>query len=399
MLQRTIRNFTFRRHYWRHVGIGELSELYASIMLRNLAMNLIGIFVPIYLHKLGYSLPTIFWFFVVFFAIRLFSDLIAAAVIARYGPKHAFALSAVLLIAHLMLLLSLPDLNWPLALVALPWAFSMSFYLIGLHVDFSKVKHKNHGGKELGFSIIFERLGHFMGPLIGGIIASVFDARYTIVIAIIILLASLIPLFLSPEPVKARQTLRFKGLPWRKNIRNYIAFSAYNFESTASIMLWPLLIGVTVFTEGTYAKLGILISASTILTFFAIHYVGKLIDNRKSKSLMRGSVAVNAGIHMLRPFALSSVGVTAVSLSNDPVTVGYRMPVMKSFYDATDHVPGQRIAFIASFEVVNSAAKLLLWLLLWLAALNFNSVDAMQWIYVLVGLASLLILRMNFKGL
>lgn len=43
----------------------ELTEIYAMMSLRAMAMSLISIFVPIYLYTLGYDIPTILLFFIV----------------------------------------------------------------------------------------------------------------------------------------------------------------------------------------------------------------------------------------------------------------------------------------------------------------------------------------------
>ena len=67
MIQKTITKLLKHRHFWRDVGFDELSELYACMLLRSLATGLIGLFVPVYLYKNGYSLQSIFVFYIIFF--------------------------------------------------------------------------------------------------------------------------------------------------------------------------------------------------------------------------------------------------------------------------------------------------------------------------------------------
>lgn len=67
MIQKIINTLLEPRHFWRTVGFDELSEIYTSQMLRSLAASLVGIFVPIYLYKIGYSLVAICFMFLIWF--------------------------------------------------------------------------------------------------------------------------------------------------------------------------------------------------------------------------------------------------------------------------------------------------------------------------------------------
>src|SRR5688500_12583149 len=93
MLKRLIHRLLWKRHYWRDLSFSELSELYTSMMFRSLAISLVGIFVPVYLYQLGYSISAIFAFNCFFFISRLFWDVGASFIVARIGPKHGMITS------------------------------------------------------------------------------------------------------------------------------------------------------------------------------------------------------------------------------------------------------------------------------------------------------------------
>ncbi|HPR09998.1 MAG TPA: hypothetical protein PLJ04_00275, partial [Candidatus Saccharibacteria bacterium] len=156
MIQKIINILFKKRHFWRNVGFDELSELYTSEFLRSLAMSLIGIFVPIYLYKLGYSLTDIFGMQVIWAAIRPPLSYMAAKSVAIFGPKHTMVLASIVQIVYLATLMSMQSAQWPLALLAVLGSLSYTLFNIAIQVDFSKVKHTEHGGKELGFLTIFE---------------------------------------------------------------------------------------------------------------------------------------------------------------------------------------------------------------------------------------------------
>lgn len=400
MFQKLINRLVGRRHFWRTVGFNELSEIYANQFLRSMALNLIGIFVPIYLYKLGYSVQEILLhYFAVFFYARLFLNILSARIIARFGPKHALAISAIIQVGSLCMLVSMQDLGWPIWTQAIVASCANSIFFMSLHTDFSKIKDTKHTGKELGFLWIFDRLGAALGPLIGGLLANFFDPRYAIVASILMLIASLVPLFATAEPVRVKQKITFKGLQVRKNTRNYIAHAAFEIDNFASIAIWPLFVGVAIFTVDTYAKLGVAASISTCVALAAAWSIGKLVDSKKSGTLFSIAVVANALIHGLRVFPAGLFGVVAVNIINDPTTAAFRMPYYKGMYGAADEQEGYRIAFITSMEMVGTVAKGSYSLLLWFAMQFVAPLELLRWHFPLVGAVTLYMLVHRYRAL
>jgi len=222
MFQNFLSRLLEPRHYWRNIGFDELSELYTAQLLRSLGISLIGLFTPIYLYKIGYSLQEIALFHVAWFLFRPLFDLASARIIARIGPKHTMLLSSFIHIIYLGLIMTIQDLKWPLILVASVGSLAYGLHLLAVAVDFSKIKHTKHGGKELGYLDSMQKVGGVLGPLVGGLIANYSDPRYAIALAMLVLLASAIPLFMSSEVVMVNQKITFRGLPYRKHIRDYL---------------------------------------------------------------------------------------------------------------------------------------------------------------------------------
>src|SRR4051812_29274710 len=109
MLRKLIKRWLRPKHFWRDVGFDELSEIYISMMFRALALSVVGIFVPIYLYKLGYGLTSILLFYGTFSFMRMLCDVLAGYTVARIGPKHTMLMSTFFQIINLALLLSLPQ--------------------------------------------------------------------------------------------------------------------------------------------------------------------------------------------------------------------------------------------------------------------------------------------------
>ncbi|HET7630242.1 MAG TPA: MFS transporter [Candidatus Saccharimonadales bacterium] len=399
MIRRFIHHILRRRHFWRHVGFDELSELYVSTMLRSMSLSLIGIFVPIYLYKLGYDLQLVFLFMICMFVSRMFSDVLSGFLVARFGPKHVMLLSYIMQILSLALLLNLShfkDLLWPSAIV---YGLANSLFFIAYHVDFSKIIHADHGGKELGYMTILERIGAAAGPLAGGLVAAVFGAEYTIEAAIVLLAIAVVPLFMSAEPVRLKQKLRFRGLPFRALWRDFISFAAFGNSNTISVAVWPLYIAVVIFTVNTYAVVGLVTSISIVTAIVSARLIGQLIDKRRGRQLLSASVFGGSILHLIRLMTMGFGGVTLVGMADQALTSGYKMPYSKGMYDRADSLPGYRIAYLVTLETIGDSGKVSVWLLAWLASFYLPATTAMQLCFVMAAAVILLIRLERFKVL
>lgn len=401
MLQKLINRLLRRRHFWRNVGFDELSEIYVSMMFRGLAISLTGLFIPLYMLRLGYGVTDVALLATYYFVIRVaMADIAAAYMTARLGPKHTMLVGSGLLITSTMLFLTQPQLYWPLALLGFVWGASASFFFVPFHVDFSKVKHKEHGGKELGYVNIMEKLGYAIGPVLGGAVATIFGAQYIFLMATLLLVVGLVPLFRTAEPVRSHQQLDWKGLDVGRLRHDFASYAALGVENTLCIFLWPLYLGVFVLVgSAAYAKLGVLSSLAVVGSISSAFIIGKVIDNKKGRQLLRISAVLNALVHAIRPF-IRSYGLSAVTnVANEGITTGYRMPYLKGLFDAADDLPGYRIVYIASIEWFGSAAKALAWAILTVLSTVTSAHIVMIAGFWIAGCASLLVMTERFKAL
>jgi hypothetical protein len=296
-------------------------------------------------------------------------------------------------------LLTYTKIGWPLPILAFWYTVANGLFFLAYNTDFSKIKDSKNGGKELGWLYIFERSGFALGPVVGGLIASLVSPELTIVVAILIMLSSLIPLFLTKEPVKTHQNIKYKGFSPMKYKADFISLSAFNIENVATAVMWPLLAGVFVFTDGTYAKLGALIGFSMVVSMFSARMFGKFIDDRKGYYLLKYGVILNAVTHAIRPFITTGAGVASVSIINEPTTLSYRMPLVKGLYDAADTHEGYRIVYLTWMEMTTALAKSLYCFAMFIACYHFDSLTVLRLSFIPVAIISLGILLQKFPAL
>jgi MFS family permease len=401
MLKRLIYRLLARRHFWRQVGFDELSELYIGMMFRGMAIGMSGLFVPLFLIGLHYSVTSILMVMAWYFTSRLgVFDLLAGYMVARIGPKHGMFIGHIMLIASTALFLTLPHYSWPLWLLGGLWGGAQSFFFISFNVDFSKVKHPRHSGKEFGYITIMEKIGAVFGPLVGGVVATVFDPGYIFLLAIGLLLGGLLPLFRTAEPVRVKQRLDFRHFTIDGHGRDFLAAAGLGVENYVSLYLWPLFLGLFVLVGSTaYAKLGVLSSVSFAVSILAARVIGRLIDARKGRLLLRSGALANALLHLFRPFVSTFPIAFGVNLVNDAITPAYRMPYFKGLFNAADDLPGQRIAYITSIEIFGSLVKATMCWTLVILSLGLEPRVVLTVGFVGAAAVSLLITAERFRAL
>ena len=390
MLKNVLYYFLERRHFWRYVGFDQLSELYTSMLLRSMGLNLVGIFIPIYLYMNGTTLPNVMLFMVGVYGMRIISDLTCGFVVACYGTKLTMLASNVLQLASLGMLLTLNDYYWPLWLIATVWAISLSLFYIAYHVNFSKIINMKHGGKEIGLMTMFERGGAILGPLIGGLVATVYGADKTIIAAIILFVLASIPLLVGADPIKPNQRITLRGLDLRRFWRDYVTHFGLGYDTAISTGLWPLYLGVVIFSASAYAGVGLVTSIGIVAAILSARAIGSLVDRQHGRPLLRWSIATKSVINLVRPLIYSSTGSALLNVMQEATSTGIRLPFTKGMYDRSDRLPGYRIAYIISMEIIGDLGKVMTWLVPWILTFYIDPVSAIATGFVIGGFVTLL---------
>jgi MFS family permease len=359
MLQRFIHRFFRPRHYWRSVSFDEIAELYTSRLIMVFAVNIVNLFAAVYLYKLGYSIQFIAWFYAAWYAFKVPFAVIAAKYAAYFGPKHGILLANILRIPSLIafaLVAVLPSQQAIVAIVLFGFFQQMAATLYDLcyTIDFSKVKHSEHAGKEIGTMQIMEKTAKIISPVVGGIIASLYSPQATIIVACVLFILAAFPLFRSVEPTRTRTTFRLSGFPWRLALPTLIAETVVGFDFVASGTVWLLFTTTVIFSgmgEGIYATLGSLASLGVLISLVASWTFGQIVDRHKGGILLTVGTIANSMIHLFRPFTASPSAVMGVNIANETATSAYAMPFTRAVFDVADD-SGFRITYLMYIEMM-----------------------------------------------
>lgn len=397
MTRRFFNDFIRRTHPWRNIGYSELAELYASRMLRVVAFQMVGGFSSIFMYQLGYSLQFIAGFWFLYFVLRVILTPLAALQVARFGPKHGTLVSNVLQIIGTIALVFLPQLGVLALLLYAPFAgFSRTLYDISYLVDFSKIKHVEHAGKELSIMQIIEKTMIGLGPIVGGVIAYFFGPQALFVFGAFLLLLSAVPLFFSAEPVRLHQKITLKHFNWKVAWRPALANIGIGVDLSLSGIVWNLFLGLVIIgvtsSNTVYVQIGALGSVAILVSIASAYSYGKVIDKHRGVLLLKLSTVANTLLHILRPFVHLPINVVAVNALNEVVAAGYALPTLRGIFDTADGLPGYRIVYLSILEATSTIGDALVMLTLFLLAASLGEKEALGAAYFLMAPLTLLIL-------
>lgn len=345
-----------KRHFWRYASFSEIAELYTSRMLRIVAMNLGGGFASVYLYQFGYELSQIFLFWTIFYIFRLVIMPVLAHFIAYYGPKHGIFISNLLYIPAMIALAIVPTVGFAaIVFWGLFMAISSSLYVLCYYIDFSKVKSTKNTGREIGFMAIIEKLALAASPIVGGLLAIIFEPQFVMWIAAAVIALAALPLMTTAEPTHTHQKINYKGFPWRLVYRSYRSELGVGYDVIASGTVWTLYLSVVVFGaigDSIYLNIGMLSGATVVVGLTAAYVYGKIVNGSRGRELLFYSAMLNAVTHSLRPFVSSPVAALGINISNETATTGVSMSRLKGVFDIADK-SGHRIVYLMGLEAAS----------------------------------------------
>ena len=390
----------FLHDHPRNAGSRQFRQFYISTSLYTFALSLISVFIPIYLYALGYDIAAIGLFYVVHYVFRLFTTIPIAKLINRIGVKHVMAAGYCLSFFKVILLITLPGAGWPLWLIAMVESLDHTAYFLPYHIGVSKLKQQKASGKQLSILFQWNRIGGALGPLMGGFIAQAFGVAYALLATAIVIALSIIPLTLSPEPLRTRQNLKLTRFPWRIIKRDVSAMFGLSPNQLASSGIWAMFLGIYVFTQdNAYLGLGLLSSLGFLLAIVAARYFGRVIDASRGRTLLRISSPLQASANLARAFIASTPVAYVFNLLVQPVMLGVSLPYQHGEMARGDELAKNRILYMTIMETINYIPKALLWLAVFIIADAGHEKFSLQFVFLAAIPAAWLVLSERFKSL
>ena len=362
-----------------------LKLIFASLSIYSFSTSLISIFVPIFLIQHGFSLAKIVFVFLVYALSKLVLNYPAVRFVVRRGTRSSLALNYVIGVAALILLnVGLIKLSYPLVLVSFAAsALSDALQWNAQHLHLSSLLDGIRKSSSLAlFSNTATALG-ILGPLLGGLIAGYLGSTMLLVVASVVGVAAITPLywggFEHHEITTSTVPYNLKGAP----IKDLIANAAWNTETAIAIYIWPMYVLLFI---GKLQNIGVLVAFGSLLTFIVVYVAGKRSDKSSAKGVINEGSVLSSIFHIMRAFAHTMgtvvVGDLGYKVSQKYMEIGW----VSTYYG---HAKGSGLAYINSMEISGDLARLAMWSIVWVVALTAPSNEFYRISFLLASVVTL----------
>lgn len=380
----------FEDYSVRHALRREITELYISVAIKNFGVSMISLFEPIYLYdQLGFTLAQIMFFYAIVYTLYLFLLPIGGKICARFGFEHSILYSVPVIILYYGSLYAASKI--PLLIVITPIllaAYKMLFWP-AYHANFARYGSLGHRGKEIGRLGILTATVVIVGPVLGGLLISLFSFHVLFVIVVILMIVSVLPLFTTKEVFKPSDFgywHAFQRLIKKKYRRYAFGFIAYG-EEIIRLAVWPIFVFLIL---GSYVGLGGLSSLTILLTAIVGLFIGQIVDREGAKKMLSFSTIGYVIVWFLRLLVGTISEAFMVDGLSRIFSRGTHLPIQVLVYDkGSEH---GNLNFAVLFEMAVSVGKLLV---CWLLFVVFLFTQNMGVAFILAGFISLLYLSLK----
>lgn len=324
--------------------------LYLSTAFRDLGMNLIGLFIPLYIYKLTGRIVDIFLFYALLHFWVVVFIYPVAWLVRKFGVDLASlggSFFRTLFIAGLLLAESQLNLLWWVPLV---WALAVNATWLPFHYSFTIAESEDEKyGKEVSRYQIVSKITALIGPAAGGLIITKLGFQPLYYFAAILSFVSALPLFfdtvqasgmnLSPRKICAH-------LVNPKRRKFWLSLIGTQIESVVLGLGWPLFIFLSV---RNYETLGIIKSGVVLVSIVMVFFLGRWIDQR-GKSVMFLGTAVNSFNLLLRAFLKLPFSLFLIDSAYEVVGNLIMTPFDTAFYE--EAIKMRKLEFMVEREFV-----------------------------------------------
>ena len=285
----------------------EMKRLMSATVLLDFALATIGLFEPIYLYTLHWSLASISFFYFCVYALTFLILPIGARFAGRIGFRHSILFSTPFLIAYYLSLYAIPRHPLFIVLAVVAYAIQKSLYWPGFDSEMASSGHDGERGRELSNLTSLTSLAAIVGPSFGGVLLGAYGFTIGFAVTALLMLLSNLPLFSMP-PERARDHLPYGPALRRVFVKEHRGFTlalAGFGEEYVSMVIWPIFLYVTL--KG-FAATGVVVSISILLSTLAILFIGRLSDLQSRHAVLRTGSFFTSFSWIVRPLLAGPTG-------------------------------------------------------------------------------------------
>ncbi len=312
-----------------------LISLWSGKLILEFALNLFGLFLPIFLYQeLGGIDGVIAWFVIISLGYFLIVPG-SARFMNIIGLKASLIIGVAARIPYFYALYKLPDdpvVYATMSAVAL--IIIRSFFWLPFQTDSAKFSNKKNRGKQFGMIFAASSTLAIIAPVVGGFILDRFDFAVLSIMSLIICVMSAIPLLFVPatkEEVswKYMETMKYFFHPF--NRRMVVAYMSDGAVGTVNGVFWPLFI-FSIMDEN-FSDLGMLTGGILLVGVVLRLVVGNMLDKFQKTRMVHVGTILNSTAWIIKTLVVSAMQVFLSSIYHTLATIVLRTSLDTLVYE------------------------------------------------------------------
>src|SRR3989344_3103687 len=320
--------------------LGTIKGVYIMNAIYGLAGSFVGIFIPIYLLRQNLDPANVFRFYIVYSLGVIVFSFFANYLTRRLGLRKTVLLGYPFLFLYFFLLYTLEKYGVPLYFLAIVSSLQVSLYWFPLHIWLTNTSRMGSIGSDMGrFYAVSQTVGLF-APIVSAVLIGSFGFKVVFVIAVMIYLFSVIPLFYLPEySFKEKMSLSNFASLFKKYPRLFFVAALEDIRGEAEGIIWPIIIYLSLRNILSVGYVGTISAVGAVLFVLLVGSYADKIDKRK----LLGSGALIVAI------------IWALRMATSSAVASYALTLAASFFAALTLVPISSIMYgVAKRESVST---------------------------------------------
>jgi MFS family permease len=329
-------------------------KLELSFAIRNFALGLISLFIPIYLLQKGFSVRQVVLYFIIYLGVLALGSLLAGFLSRVIKFKWLMVTHYPLFLITLWFLYSVgTDFN-KLLIVAIAQGLTASLFWLGHHLKFRMFSTHAHRGVDTGLEYTLKEIASALAPVFGGLLIGLVSAQLLFIVSGLIYILAIIPLLFVPHidvVFEPAYLFEFRENLGTHELRYWII---YGLVDVVLAFIWPLFIYLTIAQR--YEILGLLAGISLVVVLIENIVAGAIYDKGNKKLLTYGAWATSL-VFVAMYLAQTIIHVIGINIIKDVAANMLKVPLVAQTYNDSENTSHLMDYFIKQ-EIVINAAKI-----------------------------------------
>ena len=349
------------------------------VFFSTFSRNLIEVFIPVILYKYGFSLKEILLYYLLANVISLIISYPFVQISKKYSNKMLAILG---IVAFVVLQISLNFITQSykyIFLIATFFAiYRRGYWISRRYYNLNVVQDKNIATTYSIISII-NQLGIIFSAYLGSIILDYINLKLLTIFAILLFLASTIPLFL----LDFKHEINNKKIQLLEIFKNISKSDVYLFGSYELVNVIKFLIPVYLFiyVKNTYQTIGIVNLITNLALIIFTYLFGKKLDKSKNDYLKISIILVI----LTYIFKVNSLGyiLLIVSFVEGITLKMYELSINKKFYTLSKNF--EYTNYNLMYEITQNSFRSIVTLILYLSNFELKTMIYITLAFIFIG--------------